>query len=231
MPALALAPTLSAWHLLRSPVWSWGPRLRVVCGQNHRPRLSAVPVTPASDFKSQTHRRLLGTLVRWKRVRGPRGAEGPLQEAGGGQTGPGAPCAVFQEMLKLSIIDMLFTVASVLLIDLCRGLCVRYLGDCCCWDLERKFVRPGPVGAAPRGRAVGGRSPRPGGRTRLRLVPQCAARWGGRGSRSPSAAAERSLRGAVTRCPVPRCSLRSRLFVFSRSPSTGNSRSQRTCCT
>lgn len=144
-------------------MWSWGPRLRVVCGQNHRPRLSALPVTPASDFKSQTLRRLLGTLVRWKRVRGPRGAEGPLQEAGGGQTGPGAPCAVFQEMLKLSIIDMLFTVASVLLIDLCRGLCVRYLGDCCCWDLERKFVRPGPVGAAPRGRAVGGRSPRRAG--------------------------------------------------------------------
>lgn len=46
----------------------------------------------------------------------------------------------FQEMLKLSIIDMIFTVASILLIDFIRGLVVRYLSDCCCWDLESKFV-------------------------------------------------------------------------------------------
>lgn len=44
-------------------------------------------------------------------------------------------------MLKLSIIDMIFTVASILLIDFIRGLVVRYLSDCCCWDLESKFVR------------------------------------------------------------------------------------------
>lgn len=43
-------------------------------------------------------------------------------------------------MLKLSIIDMLFTVASILLIDFFRGLFVRYLSDCWCWDLESKFV-------------------------------------------------------------------------------------------
>lgn len=47
---------------------------------------------------------------------------------------------VFQEMLKLSIIDMLFTVASILLIDFFRGLFVRYLSDYWCWDLENKFV-------------------------------------------------------------------------------------------
>ncbi|KAH0620010.1 hypothetical protein JD844_014506 [Phrynosoma platyrhinos] len=46
---------------------------------------------------------------------------------------------VGQEMLKLSIIDMLFTVASILLIDFFRGLFVRYLSDCWCWDLESKF--------------------------------------------------------------------------------------------
>ncbi|TNN75623.1 Transmembrane channel-like protein 3 [Liparis tanakae] len=47
---------------------------------------------------------------------------------------------VGQEMLKLSIIDMIFTVASILLIDFIRGLVVRYLSDCCCWDLESKFA-------------------------------------------------------------------------------------------
>ncbi|CAF95966.1 unnamed protein product [Tetraodon nigroviridis] len=47
------------------------------------------------------------------------------------------------EMLKLSIIDMIFTVASILLIDFIRGLVVRYLSDCCCWDLESKFPEYG----------------------------------------------------------------------------------------
>ncbi|XP_073424673.1 transmembrane channel-like protein 3 [Dendrobates tinctorius] len=50
---------------------------------------------------------------------------------------------VGQEMLKLSIIDMIFTVASILLIDFFRGLFVRYLSDCCCWDLESKFPEYG----------------------------------------------------------------------------------------
>uniref|UniRef100_A0A803TC61 Transmembrane channel-like protein n=1 Tax=Anolis carolinensis TaxID=28377 RepID=A0A803TC61_ANOCA len=50
---------------------------------------------------------------------------------------------VGQEMLKLSIIDMLFTVASILLIDYFRGLFVRYLSDYWCWDLESKFPEYG----------------------------------------------------------------------------------------
>ncbi|XP_045081291.1 transmembrane channel-like protein 3 [Coregonus clupeaformis] len=44
-----------------------------------------------------------------------------------------------KEMLKLSIIDMIFTVASILLIDFIRGLVVRYLSDCCCWDLKPEY--------------------------------------------------------------------------------------------
>ncbi|XP_029431787.1 transmembrane channel-like protein 3 [Rhinatrema bivittatum] len=50
---------------------------------------------------------------------------------------------VGQEMLKLSIIDMIFTVASILLIDFFRGLFVRYVNDCWCWDLESKFPEYG----------------------------------------------------------------------------------------
>ncbi|XP_007115255.2 transmembrane channel-like protein 3 [Physeter macrocephalus] len=50
---------------------------------------------------------------------------------------------VGQEMLKLSIIDMLFTVASILLIDFFRGLFVRYLSDYWCWDMESKFPEYG----------------------------------------------------------------------------------------
>ncbi|KAM6425976.1 transmembrane channel-like protein 3 isoform 2-T2 [Liasis olivaceus] len=52
-------------------------------------------------------------------------------------------CWETYEMLKLSIIDMLFTVASILLIDFFRGLFVRYLSDCWCWDLESKFPEYG----------------------------------------------------------------------------------------
>jgi len=62
--------------------------------------------------------------------------EDPDEKVAMGRAGHGdmQGCLVFQEMLKLSIIDMLFTVASILLIDFFRGLFVRYLSDYWCWE-------------------------------------------------------------------------------------------------
>lgn len=47
---------------------------------------------------------------------------------------------MFQELLKLSIIDLISTILTVLLIDFIRALVVRYMNVCCCWDLEKQFV-------------------------------------------------------------------------------------------
>lgn len=73
-------------------------------------------------------------------TRGVCGEDRDGEDYGGGWGMVAAGPAVLQEMLKLSVIDMLFTVASILLIDFFRGLFVRYLSDYWCWDLESKFV-------------------------------------------------------------------------------------------
>ncbi|CAK8683683.1 unnamed protein product [Clavelina lepadiformis] len=48
-----------------------------------------------------------------------------------------------QELMKLSIIDFLSTVITILLVDFIRALFVRYFNICCCWDLENKFPEYG----------------------------------------------------------------------------------------
>ena len=47
---------------------------------------------------------------------------------------------VEQEMFKLTVFDLIITFASIVLIDFVRGVFVRYMNNCCCWDLEKKFV-------------------------------------------------------------------------------------------
>ncbi|KAK2510202.1 hypothetical protein MC885_017509 [Smutsia gigantea] len=80
--------------------------------------------------------------AQWLKPTGMNRGSGLLKDKGavGGQGLGQLRVPVFQEMLKLSIIDMLFTVASILLIDFFRGLFVRYLSDYWCWDLEHKCI-------------------------------------------------------------------------------------------
>ncbi|XP_042148896.1 transmembrane channel-like protein 3 [Ixodes scapularis] len=44
-----------------------------------------------------------------------------------------------QEIVKLTIMDLVMTIASTLITDFIRALIVRYANDCWCWDLEQGF--------------------------------------------------------------------------------------------
>jgi hypothetical protein len=46
-----------------------------------------------------------------------------------------------QELVKLTVMDLLVTIMSVLLIDFFRALFVRYMNSCWCWDLEKRFPK------------------------------------------------------------------------------------------
>ncbi|XP_052873858.1 transmembrane channel-like protein [Anopheles cruzii] len=44
-----------------------------------------------------------------------------------------------QELAKLTVMDLLVTIVSTLIMDVIRALFVRYMNNCWCWDLEKKF--------------------------------------------------------------------------------------------
>ncbi|KAK3087842.1 hypothetical protein FSP39_011380 [Pinctada imbricata] len=48
-----------------------------------------------------------------------------------------------QEVLKLTIMDLVFVLGTILIQDFIRGLFVRYCNILCCWDLEKKFPEYG----------------------------------------------------------------------------------------
>ncbi|KAG5671009.1 hypothetical protein PVAND_001233 [Polypedilum vanderplanki] len=48
-----------------------------------------------------------------------------------------------QELVKLTVMDLLLTVLQILMFDFFRALFVRYLNSCWCWDLEKKFPKYG----------------------------------------------------------------------------------------
>lgn len=48
-----------------------------------------------------------------------------------------------QELVKLTVMDLIITIASTMLLDFFRALFVRYLNGCWCWDLEKKYPQYG----------------------------------------------------------------------------------------
>ncbi|KAK6627305.1 hypothetical protein RUM44_009782 [Polyplax serrata] len=48
-----------------------------------------------------------------------------------------------QELVKLTVMDLILTILSVLLLDFFRAIFVRVMNNCWCWDLEKKFPQYG----------------------------------------------------------------------------------------
>lgn len=48
-----------------------------------------------------------------------------------------------QEMVKLTVLDLVFTIFTTLFMDFFRALFVRFMNKCWCWDLEKKFPKVG----------------------------------------------------------------------------------------
>lgn len=46
-----------------------------------------------------------------------------------------------QEMVKLTVLDLVFTIFTTLFMDFFRALFVRFMNKCWCWDLEKKFPK------------------------------------------------------------------------------------------
>lgn len=46
-----------------------------------------------------------------------------------------------QEMVKLTVMDLVVTILSALFMDFFRALFVRFFNECWCWDLEKRFPK------------------------------------------------------------------------------------------
>ncbi|XP_046554803.1 transmembrane channel-like protein 3 [Haliotis rubra] len=44
-----------------------------------------------------------------------------------------------QEVFKLTVMDLIFTMGQIIIIDFIRGVFIRYCNNICCWDMEKKF--------------------------------------------------------------------------------------------
>lgn len=46
-----------------------------------------------------------------------------------------------QELVKLTVLDLIFTIFATIFMDFFRALFVRFMNKCWCWDLEKKFPK------------------------------------------------------------------------------------------
>lgn len=46
-----------------------------------------------------------------------------------------------QELVKLTVLDLIFTIFATLFMDFFRALFVRFMNKCWCWDLEKRFPK------------------------------------------------------------------------------------------
>lgn len=46
-----------------------------------------------------------------------------------------------QELVKLTVLDLIFTIITTLFMDFFRALFVRFMNKCWCWDLEKKYPK------------------------------------------------------------------------------------------
>ncbi|KAK6166036.1 hypothetical protein SNE40_022822 [Patella caerulea] len=44
-----------------------------------------------------------------------------------------------QEIFKLTVMDLVFTMGQIIVIDVIRGVFIRYCNSLCCWDMEKTF--------------------------------------------------------------------------------------------
>ncbi|XP_071140067.1 transmembrane channel-like protein 3 [Mytilus edulis] len=44
-----------------------------------------------------------------------------------------------QEVFKLTVMDLVFVIGTIIIQEFLRGLCVRYFNPVCCWDMEQAF--------------------------------------------------------------------------------------------
>ena len=61
----------------------------------------------------------------------PLGAAGPIGVVG----------FCLQEVFKLTVMDLIFTLGQIVIIDVLRSIFVKYCNHICCWDLQKNFVR------------------------------------------------------------------------------------------
>nr|XP_018670245.1 transmembrane channel-like protein 3 [Ciona intestinalis] len=89
---------------------------------------------------------LVEKLIFYQDVNVSQGGEYKAMNNGSRSPGQRTECwetYVGQELMKLSVIDLISTLLTILIVDFIRALFVRYVNRCCCWDMESQFPEYG----------------------------------------------------------------------------------------